>query len=171
MRGEQMSFIKTFLGSIFIMTGINKDDIVINDIAVSFQISALCRTSFTLLQYRPTCGALQPAGAVEFAFEALMHDATAYIAGHPRTTETTSSPDYKRMEENRRRNPEIRVTPSYEHASEICRSHHAAARRRDLGLDDGSFLACTGRVSQATEMFNVIPLGTRAMPTGCLWNV
>lgn len=59
-----MSFIKTFSGKHFYYDRINKDDIVINDIAVS--LSNICRfagPSFTLLQRRPTCGALQQTGS------------------------------------------------------------------------------------------------------------
>ncbi|CDL30570.1 Hypothetical protein yfdR [Escherichia coli ISC7] len=64
-----MSFIKTFSGKHFYYDRINKDDIVINDIAFfPFKYLSLCRTSFTLLQRRPTCGSLQPTGTAGICF-------------------------------------------------------------------------------------------------------
>ncbi len=84
---------KLFLGSIFYYDRINKDDIDINDIAVS--LSNICRFAghlshfYSVAQHAVLCSQLVPQ---EFAFEALMHDATeAYCRGHSRTTETPSS--------------------------------------------------------------------------------
>ncbi|MCX2657579.1 hypothetical protein OQ617_16870 [Klebsiella pneumoniae] len=72
-----MSFIKTFSGKHFYYDRINKDDIDINDIAVS--LSNICRFAghlshfYSVAQHAVLCSQLVPQ---EFAFEALMHDAT-----------------------------------------------------------------------------------------------
>lgn len=72
-----MSFIKTFSGKHFYYDRINKDDIVINDIA--FSLSNICRFAghlshfYSVAQHAVLCSQLVPQ---EFAFEALMHDAT-----------------------------------------------------------------------------------------------
>ena len=72
-----MSFIKTFSGKHFYYDKINKDDIDINDIAVS--LSNICRFAghlshfYSVAQHAVLCSQLVPQ---EFAFEALMHDAT-----------------------------------------------------------------------------------------------
>ncbi len=80
-----MSFIKTFSGKHFYYDRINKDDIVINDIAVS--LSNICRFAghlshfYSVAQHAVLCSQLVPQ---EFAFEALMHDATeAYCQDIP----------------------------------------------------------------------------------------
>ncbi len=104
---NKMSFIKTFSGKHFYYDKINKDDIDINDIAVS--LSNICRFAghlshfYSVAQHAVLCSQLVPQ---EFAFEALMHDATeAYCQDIPAPLKRLL-PDYKRMEEkNRRRNP------------------------------------------------------------------
>ncbi len=95
-----MSFIKTFSGKHFYYDKINKDDIVINDIAVS--LSNICRFAghlshfYSVAQHAVLCSQLVPQ---EFAFEALMHDATeAYCQDIPAPLKRLL-PDYKRMEE------------------------------------------------------------------------
>ncbi len=126
-----MSFIKTFSGKHFYYDKINKDDIVINDIAVS--LSNMCRFAghlshfYSVAQHAVLCSQLVPQ---EFAFEALMHDATeAYCQDIPAPLKRLL-PDYKRMEEKIDTviREKIRVTSCYEHASEICRSHYAGNR-------------------------------------------
>ncbi|MGI5432793.1 HD family hydrolase [Escherichia coli] len=133
-----MSFIKTFSGKHFYYDKINKDDIVINDIAVS--LSNICRFAghlshfYSVAQHAVLCSQLVPQ---EFAFEALMHDATeAYCQDIPAPLKRLL-PDYKRMEEK------IDAV--------------LATERRDLGLDDGSFWPVLEGIP-ATEMFKVIPL-------------
>ena len=75
-----MSFIKTFSGKHFYYDKINKDDIDINDIAVS--LSNICRFAghlshfYSVAQHAVLCSQLVPQ---EFAFEALMHDATEVL--------------------------------------------------------------------------------------------
>ncbi|WP_077791660.1 YfbR-like 5'-deoxynucleotidase [Escherichia coli] len=93
-----MSFIKTFSGKHFYYDKINKDDIVINDIAVS--LSNICRFAghlshfYSVAQHAVLCSQLVPQ---EFAFEALMHDATeAYCQDIPAPLKRLL-PDYKRM--------------------------------------------------------------------------
>lgn len=95
-----MSFIKTFSGKHFYYDKINKDDIDINDIAVS--LSNICRFAghlshfYSVAQHAVLCSQLVPQ---EFAFEALMHDATeAYCQDIPAPLKRLL-PDYKRMEE------------------------------------------------------------------------
>lgn len=95
-----MSFIKTFSGKHFYYDRINKDDIDINDIAVS--LSNICRFAghlshfYSVAQHAVLCSQLVPQ---EFAFEALMHDATeAYCQDIPAPLKRLL-PDYKRMEE------------------------------------------------------------------------
>lgn len=95
-----MSFIKTFSGKHFYYDKINKDDIVIHDIAVS--LSNICRFAghlshfYSVAQHAVLCSQLVPQ---EFAFEALMHDATeAYCQDIPAPLKRLL-PDYKRMEE------------------------------------------------------------------------
>ncbi len=79
-----MSFIKTFSGKHFYYDRINKDTSILTISRFPFQISVALPVIFALLQRRPTCGSLQPVGAAEFAFEALMHDATeAYCQDIP----------------------------------------------------------------------------------------
>ncbi|EIC2063184.1 5'-deoxynucleotidase, partial [Escherichia coli] len=92
-----MSFIKTFSGKHFYYDRINKDDIVINDIAVS--LSNICRFAghlshfYSVAQHAVLCSQLVPQ---EFAFEALMHDATeAYCQDIPAPLKRLL-PDYKR---------------------------------------------------------------------------
>ncbi len=83
-RGEQNVIYKTFSGKHFYYDKINKDDIVITISRFPFQISVALPVIFLTLQCRPTCGALQPAGAAGICFEALMHDATeAYCQDIP----------------------------------------------------------------------------------------
>ncbi len=89
-----MSFIKTFSGKHFYYDRINKDDIVINDIAIS--LSNICRFAghlshfYSVAQHAVLCSQLVPQ---EFAFEALMHDATeAYCQDNLPLSELT--PDY-----------------------------------------------------------------------------
>ncbi|HAL7474263.1 TPA: deoxyribonucleoside 5-monophosphate phosphatase [Escherichia coli] len=68
-----MSFIKTFSGKHFYYDRINKDDIDINDIAVS--LSNICRFAghlshfYSVAQHAVLCSQLVPQ---EFAFEALI---------------------------------------------------------------------------------------------------
>ncbi|HEC0150186.1 TPA: 5'-deoxynucleotidase, partial [Escherichia coli] len=95
-----MSFIKTFSGKHFYYDRINKDNIDINDIAVS--LSNICRFAghlshfYSVAQHAVLCSQLVPQ---EFAFEALMHDATeAYCQDIPAPLKRLL-PDYKRMEE------------------------------------------------------------------------
>lgn len=95
-----MSFIKTFSGKHFYYDRINKDDIDINDIAVS--LSNICRFAghlshfYSVAQHAVLCSQLVPQ---EFAFEALMHDATeAYCQDIPAPLKRLL-PDYKQMEE------------------------------------------------------------------------
>lgn len=137
-----MSFIKTFSGKHFYYDRINKDDIVINDIAVS--LSNICRFAghlshfYSVAQHAVLCSQLVPQ---EFAFEALMHDATeAYCQDIPAPLKRLL-PDYKRMEEKidaviRKKYglPPVMSTP-VKYADLIM----LATERRDLGLDDGSF--------------------------------
>ena len=95
-----MSFIKTFSGKHFYYDRINKDDIVINDIAVS--LTKICRFAghlshfYSVAQHAVLSSQLVPQ---EFAFEALMHDATeAYCQEIPDKLKRLL-PDYKRIEE------------------------------------------------------------------------
>ncbi len=155
-----MSFIKTFSGKHFYYDKINKDDIVINDIAVS--LSNICRFAghlshfYSVAQHAVLCSQLVPQ---EFAFEALMHDATeAYCQDIPAPLKRLL-PDYKRMEEKidavireKYGLPPVMSTP-VKYADLIM----LATERRDLGLDDGSFWPVLEGIP-ATEMFNVIPL-------------
>ena len=155
-----MSFIKTFSGKHFYYDRINKDDIVINDIAVS--LSNICRFAghlshfYSVAQHAVLCSMLVPQ---EFAFEALMHDATeAYCQDIPAPLKRLL-PDYKRMEEKidavireKYGLPQAMSTP-VKYADLIM----LATERRDLGLDDGSFWPVLEGIP-ATEMFNVIPL-------------
>lgn len=154
-----MSFIKTFSGKHFYYDRINKDDIVINDIAVS--LSNICRFAghlshfYSVAQHAVLCSQLVPQ---EFAFEALMHDATeAYCQDIPAPLKRLL-PDYKRMEEKidavireKYGLPPIMSTP-VKYADLIM----LATERRDLGLDDGSFWPVLEGIP-ATEMFKVIP--------------
>ncbi|MEW0106442.1 5'-deoxynucleotidase [Escherichia coli] len=155
-----MSFIKTFSGKHFYYDRINKDDIVINDIAVSF--SNICRFAghlshfYSVAQHAVLCSQLVPQ---EFAFEALMHDATeAYCQDIPAPLKRLL-PDYKRMEEKidavireKYELPPVMSTP-VKYADLIM----LATERRDLGLDDGSLWPVLEGIP-ATEMFKVIPL-------------
>ena len=155
-----MSFIKTFSGKHFYYDKINKDDIVINDIAVS--LSNICRFAghlshfYSVAQHAVLCSQLVPQ---EFAFEALMHDATeAYCQDIPAPLKRLL-PDYKRMEEKidavireKYGLPSVMSTP-VKYADLIM----LATERRDLGLDDGSFWPVLEGIP-ATEMFKVIPL-------------
>ena len=155
-----MSFIKTFSGKHFYYDRINKDDIVINDIAVS--LSNICRFAghlshfYSVAQHAVLCSQLVPH---EFAFEALMHDATeAYCQDIPAPLKRLL-PDYKRMEEKidavireKYGLPPVMSTP-VKYADLIM----LATERRDLGLDDGSFWPVLEGIP-ATEMFKVIPL-------------
>lgn len=139
---------------------INKDDIDINDIAVS--LSNICRFAghlshfYSVAQHAVLCSQLVPQ---EFAFEALMHDATeAYCQDIPAPLKRLL-PDYKRMEEKidavireKYGLPPVMSTP-VKYADLIM----LATERRDLGLDDGSFWPVLEGIP-ATEMFNVIPL-------------
>ncbi len=87
-----MSFIKTFSGKHFYYDRINKDNIDINDIAVS--LSNICRFAghlshfYSVAQHAVLCSQLVPQ---EFAFEALMRCNRSVLPGHPRATETPSS--------------------------------------------------------------------------------
>lgn len=155
-----MSFIKTFSGKHFYYDKINKDDIVINDIAVS--LSNICRFAghlshfYSVAQHAVLCSQLVPQ---EFAFEALMHDATeAYCQDIPAPLKRLL-PDYKLMEEKidavireKYGLPPVMSTP-VKYADLIM----LATERRDLGLDDGSFWPVLEGIP-ATEMINVIPL-------------
>ncbi len=137
-----MSFIKTFSGKHFYYDRINKDDIDINDIAVS--LSNICRFAghlshfYSVAQHAVLCSQLVPQ---EFAFEALMHDATeAYCQDIPAPLKRLL-PDYKQMEEKidavireKYGLPPVMSTP-VKYADLIM----LATERRDLGLDDGSF--------------------------------
>ncbi|CAR20947.1 conserved hypothetical protein; CPS-53 (KpLE1) prophage [Escherichia coli IAI39] len=139
---NKMSFIKTFSGKHFYYDRINKDDIVINDIAVS--LSNICRFAghlshfYSVAQHAVLCSKLVPE---EFAFEALMHDATeAYCQDIPAPLKRLL-PDYKQMEEKidavireKYGLPPVMSTP-VKYADLIM----LATERRDLGLDDGSF--------------------------------
>ncbi|EHX22395.1 hypothetical protein ECDEC12A_5375, partial [Escherichia coli DEC12A] len=93
-----MSFIKTFSGKHFYYDKINKDDIDINDIAVS--LSNICRFAghlshfYSVAQHAVLCSQLVPQ---EFAFEALMHDATEAYCQDILNTATTVS-DCRRRE-------------------------------------------------------------------------
>ncbi|VFS40443.1 CPS-53 (KpLE1) prophage protein [Escherichia coli] len=142
-----MSFIKTFSGKHFYYDRINKDDIVINDIAVS--LSNICRFAghlshfYSVAQHAVLCSQLVPQ---EFAFEALMHDATeAYCQDIPAPLKRLL-PDYKRMEEKidavireKYGLPPVMSTP-VKYADLIM----LATERRDLGLMM-ALLARTGR--------------------------
>ncbi|ENA4031748.1 5'-deoxynucleotidase, partial [Escherichia coli] len=107
-------------------------------------------------QHAVLCSQLVPQ---EFAFEALMHDATeAYCQDIPAPLKRLL-PDYKRMEEKidavireKYGLPPVMSTP-VKYADLIM----LATERRDLGLDDGSFWPVLEGIP-ATEMFNVIPL-------------
>ncbi|EHH5063191.1 DUF2303 family protein [Escherichia coli] len=157
---NKMSFIKTFSGKHFYYDRINKDNIDINDIAVS--LSNICRFAghlshfYSVAQHAVLCSQLVPQ---EFAFEALMHDATeAYCQDIPAPLKRLL-PDYKRMEEKidavireKYGLPPVMSTP-VKYADLIM----LATERRDLGLDDGSFWPVLEGIP-ATEMFNVIPL-------------
>ncbi len=140
-----MSFIKTFSGKHFYYDKINKDDIVINDIAVS--LSNICRFAghlshfYSVAQHAVLCSQLVPQ---EFAFEALMHDATeAYCQDIPAPLKRLL-PDYKRMEEK---------------IDAVIREKYGLppVMSTPVKLDDGSFWPVLEGIP-ATEMFKVIPL-------------
>lgn len=167
-----MSFIKTFSGKHFYYDRINKDNIDINDIAVS--LSNICRFAghlshfYSVAQHAVLCSQLVPQ---EFAFEALMHDATeAYCQDIPAPLKRLL-PDYKRMEEKidavireKYGLPPVMSTP-VKYADLIM----LATERRDLGLDDGSFWPVLEGIpaTRCSKLFHC----RQAMPTGCLWNV
>lgn len=111
---------------------------------------------YSVAQHAVLCSQLVPQ---EFAFEALMHDATeAYCQDIPAPLKRLL-PDYKRMEEKidavireKYGLPPVMSTP-VKYADLIM----LATERRDLGLDDGSFWPVLEGIP-ATEMFKVIPL-------------
>lgn len=155
-----MPFIKTFSGKHFYYHKINPDNIIINDIAVS--LSNICRFAghlsqfYSVAQHAVLCSQLVPA---EFAFEALMHDASeAYCQDIPAPLKRLL-PDYQRMEEKvdvaireKYNLPQFMSTP-VKYADLVM----LATERRDLGLDDGSFWPVLEGIP-ATDMFRVTPL-------------
>lgn len=138
----------------------------LNDFPFAFpsacSLSNICRFAghlshfYSVAQHAVLCSQLVPQ---EFAFEALMHDATeAYCQDIPAPLKRLL-PDYKRMEEKidavireKYGLPPVMSTP-VKYADLIM----LATERRDLGLDDGSFWPVLEGIP-ATEMFNVIPL-------------
>ena len=154
-----MSYIQTLSGKHFNYLDIQQDDIVIEDIATA--LSHICRFAghlpefYSVGQHSVLTSHLVPQ---EFAFEALMHDATeAYCQDIPAPLKRLL-PDYKRMEEKidavireKYGLPPVMSTP-VKYADLIM----LATERRDLGLDDGSFWPVLEGIP-ATEMFKVIP--------------
>ena len=107
----------------------------------------------------------------EFAFEALMHDATeAYCRDIPRHWNDFFL-TINGWKKNRRRNPwEIRVTPVMSTPVKYADLIMLATERRDPGF---LMMALSGlywkasRQQRCSKLFHC----HRAMPTGCLWNV
>ena len=166
-----MSFIKTFSGKHFYYDRINKDDIVINDIAVS--LSNICRFAghlshfYSVAQHAVLCSQLVPQ---EFAFEALMHDATeAYCQDIPAPLKRLL-PDYKRMEEKidavireKYELPPVMSTP-VKYADLIMLAPNAVISGLMMALY-GLYWKVS-RQQRCSKLFH----WHRAMPTGCLWN-
>lgn len=166
-----MSFIKTFSGKHFYYDRINKDDIVINDIAVS--LSNICRFAghlshfYSVAQHAVLCSQLVPQ---EFAFEALMHDATeAYCQDIPAPLKRLL-PDYKRMEEKidavireKYGLPPVMSTPRNMPISS-CWQPNAAISGLMMALS-GPYWKVS-RQQRCSKLFHC----RQAIPMGCLWN-
>lgn len=166
-----MSFIRTFSGKHFYYDKINKDDIDINDIAVS--LSNICRFAghlshfYSVAQHAVLCSQLVPQ---EFAFEALMHDATeAYCQDIPAPLKRLL-PDYKRMEEKidavireKYGLPPVMSTPRNMPISS-CWQPNAAISGLMMALS-GPYWKVS-RQQRCSKLFHC----RQAIPMGCLWN-
>ena len=136
-----MPFIKTFTGQHIDYRNVRAEQIDIEDIATA--LSNICRFCghvpefYSVAQHSVLCSLIVPD---EFAFEALMHDATeAYVQDIPAPLKRLL-PDYRQIEDlvdavirQKFELPETMSTP-VKYADLIM----LATERRDLDLDDGT---------------------------------
>lgn len=137
----KQTFIQTYTGKKFDYLAATADDIDIEDIANA--LANICRYSghvpkfYSVAQHSVLCSQLVP---VEYAFEALMHDAAeAYVQDIPAPLKSLL-PDYRRMEtmvDDLIRN---KFGLPFEHSTVVKYADLTmlATERRDLEIDDGT---------------------------------
>lgn len=155
-----MSFIQTLSGKKFDYLNSSTDDVVIEDIATA--LSNICRFSghlpefYSVAQHSVLCSLIVP---VEYAFEALMHDAAeAYCQDIPAPLKALL-PDYRNVEaivdgliRSKFDLPRAQ-TPCVKYADLVM----LATERRDLDIDDGTTWACLEGIPHS-DLIQISPL-------------
>lgn len=154
------TYIRTFTGKKFDYLAATAADIDIEDIATA--LSNVCRFNghlpefYSVAQHSVMCSKIVP---VEFAFEALMHDAPeAYVQDLPSPLKALL-PDYRRFEMLVDELIRDKFGLPQVHSSVV---KHAdltmlATERRDLDIDDGTVWAVLKGIP-ATDLIQVNPL-------------
>ncbi|MBL5899964.1 HD family hydrolase [Lelliottia amnigena] len=155
-----MSFITTHTGKHFNYLDMREEQVDIEDIAVS--LSNLCRFTghlpefYSVAQHAVLCSQIVPA---EFAFEALMHDATeAYCQDIPAPLKRLL-PDYQRIENtvDALIRQKFALPETMSDAVKYADLVMLATERQDLELDDGTPWPMLEGIPPS-EIVTVIPL-------------
>ncbi|KNC94881.1 hypothetical protein [Trabulsiella odontotermitis] len=155
-----MDYIQTLSGKKFRYLSATVDDIETEDIAMA--LSHICRFSghlpefYSVAQHSVLCSQLVPA---EFAFEALMHDASeAYCQDIPAPLKALL-PDYRRIEDfvdgliRTKYGLPVTHSPVVKHADLIM----LATERRDLGIDNGEPWSMLEGIP-GSDLLHIVPL-------------
>lgn len=155
-----MSYIQTLSGKRFDYINSTADDVEIEDIATA--LSHICRFSghlpefYCVAQHSVLCSQLVPP---EFAFEALMHDASeAYCQDIPSPLKALL-PDYRRIETlvDDLIRAKFNITPEMSAVVKYADLVMLATERRDLEIDDGSVWPCLEGIP-ASDLIQIVPL-------------
>ncbi|VVT49194.1 COG1896: Predicted hydrolases of HD superfamily [Kosakonia radicincitans] len=154
------TFIQTYTGKKFDYLKATADDIDIEDIANA--LANICRFSghvpefYSVAQHSVLCSQIVP---VEYAFEALMHDAAeAYVQDIPAPLKALL-PDYRNIEQMVDDLIREKFSLSRKHSPVVKRADLTmlATERRDLEIDDGTRWSVLEGIPES-DIIQVYPL-------------